>query len=711
MLCSGKKQRADDSMSAQTAKKEVGRITKLQHHSPSIQGGSMSGVNIQRAVDNIPAGSGVNVYTPIVELVVNAIQSIESIGNDKGLVEIIVHRDAQPDMLDGVIPEVCGFTVTDNGVGFNTENRNSFDTLYSDHKIRQGGKGFGRFTCLKYYRTFSVVSVYKEHGSFFCRRFEMGRHTDIITNESKEPSGQTYTGSAITLSTLRDCIFSDKQLSTIARVLVERLLPYFFEKNKKLPRIVLREKNESDVITLNNYLEGEGGELIPEVKSAGGQFTLGKGSQTQKFTVKVFKFYAPRERTSKVSLVAHRREVTANSLHNYIPEFIDEFFEKAGGKNNTDKNFIIKVYVSGEYLDDHVSLERGGFDFQKDKKDDGLNFGVAQSEIEETAAEFAIKAVSSDVQARKEKKTRRLKSYVEEQAPWHRNLMKKIDITDLAYNATNEQLESKLQKEKYRLEVQTRGAVKHFLKSERSEDLKKKASEIVQMVSDTSKNDLAHYISMRRGVIDIFEKSLQSDEDGKYSSEGVVHDIIFPRKGDTDNTSFDGHNLWLIDERLNFTEYLSSDVPLQGNEGRPDILAFDHRVVFRGENEASNPVSVFEFKRPQRDDFANPSSKEDPVQQIICYVRRLRAGDFTTPKGREILIGDTTPFYGYVICDINRKVKEWLEEEKDFKVMPDGQGYYGWHDKLNLYTEVISWDKVLKDATMRNRIFFHHLKI
>ncbi|WP_422476019.1 hypothetical protein [Endozoicomonas sp. ALB032] len=61
--------------------------------------------------------------------------------------------------------------------------------------------------------------------------------------------------------------------------------------------------------------------------------------------------YSPREKTSKVSLVAHRREVTVNSLHNYIPEFIDEFYQKAMGKEKTDRNFIIKVYVSGEYLD------------------------------------------------------------------------------------------------------------------------------------------------------------------------------------------------------------------------------------------------------------------------------------------------------------------------------------------------------------------------
>ena len=34
-----------------------------------------------------------------------------------------------------------------------------------------------------------------------------------------------------------------------------------------------------------------------------------------------------------------------------------------------------------------------------------------------------------------------------------------------------------------------------------------------------------------------------------------------------------------------------------------------------------------------------------------------------------------------------------------------------WLDNNNLYIEVLAWDKVLKDAKMRNQIFFHKLGI
>ncbi len=192
----------------------------------------------------------------------------------------------------------------------------------------------------------------------------------------------------------------------------------------------------------------------------------------------------------------------------------------------------------------------------------------------------------------------------------------------------------------------------------------------------------------------------------------LVHDIIFPRKGDTEITAFDDHNLWIIDERLNFTSYVSSDIPLNGGTSeRPDLAVYDKRILFRGDNEASNPITIFEFKKPQRDDFVNRSSTEDPVQQIIRYVNSIRDGEFKTPPGRKILVESNTPFYGYVICDLTAKVEKWLLREKNFKVMPDRLGWFQWVENINLYMEVLSWDKILRDARLRNSVFFQKLGI
>jgi len=79
---------------------------------------------------------------------------------------------------------------------------------------------------------------------------------------------------------------------------------------------------------------------------------------------------------------------------------------------------------------------------------------------------------------------------------------------------------------------------------------------LIEKISDNSKNDLIHYVSMRKCVLELFSKSLEIGADGKHKSEGEVHDIIMPRKKDSEELNYDAHNLWILDERLNFTSYV-----------------------------------------------------------------------------------------------------------------------------------------------------------
>lgn len=667
----------------------------------------MSNVNILRAVENIK--SGTTVYTPLVEVIVNAIQAIEHKNINNGAVDIVIERSGQAE-LDKGLPSVAGFAIKDNGIGFTDENRNSFDTLYSDYKISQGGKGFGRFTCLKYFDGLEVESVYQDGKEFKLRKFRMGKGNDIIVDESISESNESESKTTINLINVKDGKFSDKKIPTIARALAERLLPLFIERDYKCPTVSVTENDGSGRVVLNDFVSNQLSSLIKEVPLTNESFDLQGSDRSHRFYVRIFKFYSPKNQRSKISLVAHRREVADTSIHNYIPEFIEEFFDKkTDGSDNQDRNYVVKAYVFGDYLDDNVSLERGGFEFQKESD---LILGISQSDIEKEVAEMARLAIGEEVTARQEKKKERVRSYVDEKAPWHSSILSSVDLSSISYNPSNEEIELKLQKEKFRREVEVSGKIGKLLQEGSIEDLKENVTELVSQISDSSKNDLMHYIALRRKVLELFGRNLELDPEGKYSSEGTVHDIIFPRRKNSDTVPFNEHNLWLIDERLNFTTYVSSDQPLgDGSTDRPDLLAYDRRVIFRGDNEASNPVTIFEFKKPQRDDFVNPSSNEDPIQQIVRYVNQVREGKFKTPEGRKILVSENTPFYGYVVCDLTPKVEKWLEFEKDYKPMPDKLGWFRWHDNINLYLEVISWDKVLRDAEMRNRIFFHKLGI
>ncbi len=359
----------------------------------------MSNVNIKRAVENIRANT--TIYTPVIEMIVNAIQAIDETNKTDGKITIRVQRSDQT-QADGTIRDVRSFEIEDNGVGFTDTHRDSFDTLYTDKKIREGGKGFGRFTSLKYFEDLHVKSFFQDGDGSKKRCFSMGKGKSIIVKENIEPTETQESGTIVTLRALKKGRTFDKKLSTIARNLVERLLPYFTTQDYACPDIVLSEMDGNDTIRLNNYVSNELSAVIREIEIEKNTFNLKSLNDEEEFRVRIFKLYSPKNQKSRISLVAHKREVPGSALHNYIPEFEDEFYDKDQSNENVrDRNYIIKAYVFGQYLDSNVSLERGGFEF---KMESDLLFGISQAQIERETASIAQKAIGPDITSRQEKK-------------------------------------------------------------------------------------------------------------------------------------------------------------------------------------------------------------------------------------------------------------------------------------------------------------------
>lgn len=661
----------------------------------------MSKVNIQGVVKNINFRT--TIFTPLVEAIVNSIQAIEKTGKKNGEIVVVLKRSTQTsaELDEEGAAEIESVEVHDNGIGFDDKNTESFDTLYSDLKNKEGGKGIGRFMYLKYFCEVKINSVFKSEKGFSQRTFEFGQSNQLIENQVLiEKVDEKSTKTILYLNNIRDSKLK-KKASTIARKILEKILIYFINDEYECPKIIIREEGKKDIV-LNDLLSGN----YPEIQMVGKKdFQLTKDKTTEDFHLRVFKVFFPDNQRSKISLTAHNREVTETPIHYFIPEFEENFFEKT---EEGTKDFMIKSYVLGKYLDKNVSQEREAFEFGKKESD--LFHLFSQEEIESKAAKITseLDVFSEDVSSRQEKKKQKISEYVESQAPWHKDYLEDLDLSKVPYNLSDEQIEIELHKAKFHQERNAKAEIKKIL-DDPAKQIDDSAKDLISQITKAEMSDLAHYMALRKTILNIFERSLEVN-DGKYATESAVHNIIFPTRANSDTVPYQKHHLWIIDEKLNFAEFISSDEPINGGTSeRTDLLVFNKKIAFRAENEASNPITIFEFKRPNRDDFTDASSEEDPVQQIIRYVNDIKDGKYKTPKGRIINIGENTPFYGFVVCTLTEKVNKWLKREKDFKQVPDGMGWFQWFGNNNLYLEVISWDKMLSDAKMRNRFFFEKL--
>lgn len=220
-----------------------------------------------------------------------------------------------------------------------------------------------------------------------------------------------------------------------------------------------------------------------------------------------------------------------------------------------------------------------------------------------------------------------------------------------------------------------------------------------------------------RTILDLLARLIRSDEDGKYSREDRIHSLLIPMRKDSNEIGTDASNLWIIDERLAFHDYLASDktlksMPITGSEStkEPDILATrlvvdSPMLAAEGERLPLPSIVVVEIKRPMRKD-----AREDknPIQQCLDYVKRVRAGGVMTASGRPIPPTQESPAFCYIVADLTEKMIERCEVS-NLRPTHDGLGYFGFNDSAKAYIEVLSFDQLVNAATERNKAFFDKL--
>lgn len=643
---------------------------------------------------------------PLFETVINSIQSLEdsNVSEKKIIIDALRSEDIQlkTDGQGNTVEEPAhfvAFVVTDNGNGFNTENYTSFLEAYSQLKVKKGCKGIGRFLWLKAFDTVTISSTYFEDDCWHLREFNFAltgvtpEQNDKIL-ESKEVGQRTIVSLKGFRNPYRDSVAYS--LESLAKKFIEHCLPYFI--TAKCPQIILQD-NRGEMFNLNSYYEKTYKDSLHQdpMELNGKHYTL------------YHMLLSEGADKHELHLCANNREVKSYVLSNYIPDMKKKLI-------NGEDSYYYVGYLAGDYLDDAVNTERSDFDFS-----DGPLFGeTKEPEIVETAVECIRTYLSDELTKVADEKKTQIDMLVKAKRPQYRLLLnRRPEVYDIIpAGLTEDKLDVELYKQQQQWELDTakkRHAIEEKVKHDATSDpdFQRLFDEYCESITELSRASLAEYVARRKAVIDLLEHALEADENGKYSKESRIHSIICPMQTTSNEIVLDDMNLWLIDDRLAYHHFLASDkkintIPVLESsvDKRMDLAIFDAALSYTADPDNISSITIVELKRPQRDDLA--TEETDPITQVYDYVTDIKEGKVKKANGRGFGNIQQVAFYCYVIADTTPSLKK-SAARAGLVPTQDGEGYFGYNPTVGTYIEVISYDKLLKDAKQRNRTLFDKL--
>ncbi|MEG2782759.1 MAG: hypothetical protein RR920_00665, partial [Lachnospiraceae bacterium] len=540
---------------------------------------------------------------PLFETIVNSIQSIEDSPNSKsGEIVIQANRieDRQIDVEGNEeITPFSEFVVTDNGDGFNSINYNSFLEAYSSLKITKGCKGIGRFLWLKAFSDVHIFSNYCENSTWYTREFVFSADNAVEPEDNVHPTSQQE---CRTIVKLRNFAYKYRKkaplsLESLAKKIVEHCLPYFL--GEGCPEIIL-EDNLGERFSLNQYFDNHIKDSLHQdrFKIEDKEFTLYHIRMTEGVN------------KHELHLCASKREVKSFDLSQHILDLQKRIITEEG------ESYYYLGYLTGEYLDKNVNLNRTAFEFEDDENLFGI---ISEKDLVNTIKEYVVAYLMDDLERVKVEKREFIDKYVQKEKPQYRYLLnRKPELYDeIPANLSKDKLELELHRAVQQWENEIIGQRKEIENSVKDRNFNRNEFSKIfnaycSSVTEISKSSLSEYVIRRKSILDLLEKAIEIQDDNKYCSEETLHSIICPMRYTSDEIDFEEMNLWIIDDRLAYHTFLASDKQMKSlpvidttNEKRMDIAIFDEAFSFSENQEHFNSISIIEFKKPNRNDLKN----------------------------------------------------------------------------------------------------------
>nr|CBA26572.1 hypothetical protein Csp_E36600 [Curvibacter putative symbiont of Hydra magnipapillata] len=658
--------------------------------------------NIKGLVDRLEL-SQAKAMMPLFEAISNAIDAIEEHRDGFLSHAIRIRLIAAHDLAHQGGDEVLildGFEISDDGVGFDDINLASFQEAHTLSKVKVGGKGVGRFTFLKVFSNVRIRSVFQRQGETLLREFDFSIADDLKGADKVTPVKETR-GTAISMRGM-DSKFKGGWSHDPA-IIAERILAHFLIRfaARSCPPMMLESPGHAP-IDLHKLFEST---VLTHIEE---RFFDVLGHT---FALQAYRHRDGRSR-HELHLCANGREVTSNKLRDLLPELPEKLLDA------DQEPYTLIVLVTGEYLDDHANQERTRISFQPDDEPDIDETLVSRQSLNRGITDTLRPLLADDLQSTNEEKRSQIEKFVE-QAPEYRALThpryKDLIEQRIQPGLTTEKLDEALLHVKRDVEDSVRKEARHvaaLFETETFEQYQERFQIVAEQANEIGKAQLAAYVAHRRTILDLVSQSLKKVRtDDKYPFERVLHKMIFPMGATSKDIFFEQQNLWVIDERLCYHTLLTSDkklnsVPgLKGTSGKePDIFAFFYDTpigVAESDNLPSGGVIIIEFKRPGRDDY-----DKDPADQIIQRFREISDGNVNDIEGRQINPANLR-YTGYLIADLKPSLHKQVYGR--YHRTADNEGYFFNLAAGNGCIEIISYDKLIKDAGRRNRILFDKL--
>lgn len=658
---------------------------------------------------------------PLFEVVVNSIISlINRRSKDVGLIRIIVERTEKSGLFDSnllldkdgnlIPPSIESLEVIDNGIGFTDTNFKSFNTVYSDFNKAHGCKGVGRFTMLACFEEVEIRSVFKKDNQQWVRNFKFNVDEEVnpkdgapvLQNESVKNE------TSVRLTKYKSTYKSKSAIGTkeIAEGIIDHCLPFFL--NNYAPTVVLEDRFFNLEIVLNDLLQ----EVI---KFDGDIIEFKPQNASTVFSLQVIK--KTDGRMNRLRLCANNRVVgKTRNLAVLMPEF------EAPLKDAEGNSYYIDVYVTSEFLNKSVNSLRNSFNILEEPDEAVLISDITMKDIDNGIIDVLSLKYKEVIEKLQIETLKRVRSYIldpKKMRVRYRSLLSRPDLLrKIPYNSSPDKIEEHLIRIKIQLEKELSQNLKQALRKSKPEDYEEYSSIIRKYIDQEAKfakDKLADLVIHRRGVLDLIKRLLKLSKDGKYALEEDLHNIIFPMGEDSDTLPYEYHNLWLLDERLAFHAYVASDKKLKSNphvklnsKKEADLLIFDFPWAFSEREKELTSMVVFELKRPGRDLNTDVDKKLDNL--VMKYFEDLMADKARDEQGELLNLEDTTPKFGFIICDLDKGIIDYNIKFNEFRKTPNNT-LYKIITPLNLHIEAMSYQQMISMSEKRHLAFFRELGI